>query len=49
MAHPRPQDADEHIEQVWLSLAEAREALEKGDITDMKTAYAIREFEIEYM
>lgn len=49
VAHPRPQDADEHIEQVWLSLAEAREALEKGEITDMKTAYAIRELEIEYM
>ncbi|KAA9293712.1 NUDIX hydrolase [Aerococcus urinae] len=46
VAHPKAQDADEHIEVFQLSFEEVQAAIEKGDICDMKTIYAVKQWEI---
>src|SRR5699024_4687288 len=40
--NPPPQDEDERIELIEMSLAEAVEALEKNELFDVKTMYAIQ-------
>ena len=45
--NPPAQDDDEHVELVELSLAAAQQAVKDGLIRDMKTIYAINQWEIE--
>ena len=42
LAHPVAGDADEQIEPRTFSLAEVRDMIARGDITDMKTVLALR-------
>lgn len=44
VAHPRPQDADEHLALEWLSLEDCEQAIMSGEICDAKTIWAV-----EYM
>ena len=42
MENPRPQDADETLELFEVTLAEAEELIQTGDICDAKTIMAIQ-------
>lgn len=44
--NPPAQDADEHIGVVFLTLAEAKQAILAEEICDMKTIYAVNQWEI---
>ncbi|MCI5775455.1 MAG: NUDIX hydrolase [Aerococcus sp.] len=41
VANPKAQDADEHLETVWLTGDECEEAIKSGEICDAKTIYAV--------
>lgn len=45
--NPRPADSDEHIEVLWMTLPEAKQAIKEGEIADAKTLYAVKEWELE--
>lgn len=44
--NPRPQDADEVIELCYVTLEEAKEMIETGQICDAKTIMGIQHFEL---
>ena len=45
--NPRPQDEDETLELLEVSLEEAKQLIQSGDICDAKTIMAIQYWELQ--